>query len=424
MVLKMKHYQQLLFLLLFGFIFPCIGAETEIQQMTAMADRVILVTFVDRGITRSPIASLTTSYRSSNNYKTSTWSRNVAARLAEDYQLENLAEWPVTELGVQCVVFRIPEDRSMEEILTAVASNPQVESVQRMGVFKMYAIETKSNDPYYKLQSSMQALQLEGIHRSTTGNGIRIALIDTGVELNHPDLAGQISDTDDFTGEDSKRFSTDIHGTAVAGVIAAVKNNGTGIVGVAPDAEIIVLKACWLPQGMTRASCNSFTLALAINRAIKMNVDVLNLSLGGLSDPLVERLVDKAIEKGISVIAADPGSYRPGGRFPASKGNVISVFRALEQSGKNQLGKNTVIAPGINILTTIPPATYDFMTGCSISAGHVSGIVALLLEINPDLTPHDIMNLLVTTRKKTDSAGAGEVDLLAAITKLQGISPE
>lgn len=417
----MKHYQPLLLLLLLGFISPYTGAETEIQHMTAMADRVILVTFVDRGISRSSIASLTTRYRPINNYNTSTWSRNVAARLAKDYQLKNLAEWPVTELGVQCVVFEISDNRSMEEVLMAVASDPQVELVQQMGVFKTYATQVKNNDPYYKLQTGIQALHLEQVHRFTTGKNIRIALVDTGVELNHPDLDGQISSSYDFTKEKSKRFSIDKHGTAVAGVIAAIKNNSTGIVGVAPASKVIALKACWLQQGKTHATCNSFTLALAINRAIKMDVDILNLSLGGSPDPLVERLINKAIEKGITVVAADPGSYRPGGRFPASKENVISVFRALEQVGKNQLGNNSVIAPGIDILTTIPAATYDFMTGCSLAAAHISGIAALLLEINPDLSPHDIMNILVTTRKEGESQGTGKVDLFAAITRLQGI---
>ncbi len=417
----MRHYQQLMLVLLFGVVFPCMGAETDIQQMTAKADRIILVTFVDRGIMRGSFSSLTTGYRPSNNYKTSTWSRNVATRLATDYQLKNIAEWPVTELGVQCVVFEISDTRSMEEILTVLAKDSQVEMVQPMGVFKTYATQSKRKDPYYKLQTGVQALQLEQIHRITTGKNIRIALIDTGVELNHPDLTGQITDTFDFTKENSRQFSTDVHGTAVAGIIAAIKNNGIGVVGVAPNAEVLALKACWLQQGMTHATCNSFTLALAINKAIKMDVDILNLSLGGSPDPLVERLIDKAIEKGIIVVAADPGSYRPEGRFPASKKNVISVFRSLEQSGKKSLGNSTVIAPGIDILTTIPTATYDFLTGCSFAAAHISGIAALLLEINPDLTPQDIMNLLLASRKKGDSAGAGEVDLLAALIKLQRI---
>jgi subtilisin family serine protease len=315
----------------------------------------------------------------------------------------------------------ISDDHSLEEILTAVANDPQVEMVQRMGVFNTYATESHSKDPYSMLQTSLLALQLKKVHHFTTGKNVRIALIDTGVEINHPDLSGQISGTRDFTRDSSTtEFSTDKHGTAVAGVIAAIEGNGIGIIGVAPDSQVLVLKACWQRQGKDYASCNSFTLALAINQAIKMDVDILNLSLGGSLDPLVDRLIDKAIEKGITVVAADPGSYRPGGRFPAFKENVISVFRSLEQSENNQIANHTVIAPGIDILTTIPTDSYDFMTGCSFAAAHVSGIVALLLEINPDLSPQDIKNLLVTTRKKSDLA-AGKVDLLAAITKLQGV---
>jgi subtilisin family serine protease len=415
----MKHYQQLLLLLLLiGFIFPCKGDGTNLQHMTAMADRIILVTFVDRGITRSSIASLTTGYRPSNNYNTSTWSRNVAARLETEYHLKNLAEWPVTELGVQCVVFGVSDNHSMEEILTILAKDPQVELVQRMGIFNTYATQSSIKDPYYNLQTSAQTLQLEQIHRITTGKNVRIALVDTGVELNHPDLVGQILATADYSKGNTEQFSADVHGTAVAGIIAAIKDNDIGIVGVAPNAEIIALKACWIQQGVNQAVCNSFTLALAINKAIKMDVDILNLSLGGPNDPLVERLIDKAIEKGIIVVAADPGSYRPGGRFPASKDNVISVFRSLEQSGGKSLGNSTVIAPGIDILTTTPTATYAFLTGCSFAAAHVSGIAALLLEINHDLTPQDIINLLVTTQKGIDST-AGGIDLLAVINEAQ-----
>ncbi len=415
----MRHYQQLLLVLLFGVVFPCNGAETDIQQMTAKADRTILVTFVDRGIMRSPFSSLTTGYRPSNNYKTSTWSRNTATRLSADYQLKNIDAWAVTELGVQCVVFEFSDTRSMEEILTLLAKDPQVEMVQPMGVFKTHATKSKRKDPYSKFQTGVQSLQLEQVHRITTGKNIKIALIDTGVELNHPDLAGQISTTGDFTKEHAKQFSTDLHGTAVAGIIAAIKNNGIGGVGVAPDAEVLALKACWLQQGMTHATCNSFTLALAINKAIKMDVDILNLSLGGSSDPLVDRLIDKAIEKGIIVVAADPGLYRSEERFPASKKNVISVQLSRKQSETKSLDNNTIIAPGIDILTTIPTATYDFLTGSSFSAAHVSGIAALLLELKPDLTPQAIMNLLISSRKKDDSVGAGDVDLLAALTLLQ-----
>jgi subtilisin family serine protease len=119
------------------------------------------------------------------------------------------------------------------------------------------------------LQTSAQTLQLEQIHRITTGKNVKIALVDTGVELNHPDLIGQISTTADYTKGNTEQFSADVHGTAVAGIIAAIKDNNIGIVGVAPNAEIIALKACWIQQGVSQAVCNSFTLALAIKKRSK-----------------------------------------------------------------------------------------------------------------------------------------------------------
>jgi subtilisin family serine protease len=390
--------------------------------MASLAKNTILVTFVDRTITRRPIASLTGSYRPSNNYKSSTWSRNITAKLAREYQLRSVFEWPISELGVQCVVYEISDDKSVDEVLKTLAGDMQVESVQRMGIFKMHATTASYRDPYYKLQANMHDLRLEEVHRLTTGKNVKIALIDTGVDLNHPDLKGQISPANNFTGHISKEFSGDLHGTAVAGIIAARANNGIGIVGVAPDSRVIAIKACWPhKQGMFQATCNSLTLALAINRAIKMGVDILNLSLGGPPDPLVDRLIDAAIAKGITVIAADPGIDGAGQRFPASMKNVIAAAttRWLSKETERSKQNHTITAPGIDILTTIPQATYDYISGCSIAAAHVSGVVALLLEINPDLSPHEILNLLETTKKQLDSGGSGEIDILAAISKLQ-----
>lgn len=420
----MKQYPLLLVLLWCGLLSPCISAEpdtVDMQLLASVAKKTILVTFVDRTIIRRPIASLTSSYRS-NNYKNSTWSRNIAAKLAKDHQLKNRFEWPITELGIQCVVYEIPDNRSVDDVLKLLADDEQVESVQRMGIFNMHTATANYKDPYYKLQANMHNLRLEEAHRLTTGKNIRIALIDTGVDFHHPDLQGQISPANNFAGNISKEFSVDLHGTAVAGVIAALANNGIGIVGVAPDSRVIAIKACWPnKKGTLEASCNSLTLALAINRAIKMGVDVLNLSLGGPTDPLVERLIIAAIAKGITVIAADPGTNQLAQRFPASMKNVIAAAttQQLSKDAKRSKQNHSITAPGIDILTTIPQATYDYISGCSIAAAHVSGIVALLLEINPNLTPHEILDLLETTSKQPAAGGAGEIDILAAISNIK-----
>jgi len=391
------------------------------QRVISTEKRTILVGFVDRSITRPPMASLTRSYRHNNNYKSSTWSRNIATSLAEEFHLKNISEWPMTEIGIHCIVYEVPEEMSVNEVLDALAKDKRVEIAQPMRVYDLQKTTISYKDPYYSLQINVQHLRLPEAHRLATGKNVKIALVDTGVEYNHPDLAGQISPDENFTGETSKEVSGDLHGTAVAGVIAAKANNGIGIVGVAPDAEVVAIKACWARNGdMLPSSCNTFTLALAINRAIKIGADILNLSLSGPPDPLVGLLIKAAIAKGIIVIAADPVQRSIDMRFPASMDRVIAAHMATDQS----ILKNSIPAPGVDVLTTVPKSTYDFISGCSLAAAHITGIVALLLELNPDLSSYDILKLLKATQRNTNTADELEtIDPLAALSELGARDP-
>jgi subtilisin family serine protease len=177
--------------------------------------------------------------------------------------------------------------------------------------------------------------------------------------------------------------------------MVARKDNGTGIVGVAPDAKLIALKACWPDQADSiEAVCNSFTLALAVNAAIKSGVNILNMSLTGPYDPLLELLLNKAMEKGIIVVAADTGLDSDNERFPASLKNVISVQTSKQPDPHHITLAQLISAPGDKVLTTLPHGTYDFISGSSIAAAEVSGIIALLLEIKPDLTLAEIRLIL------------------------------
>jgi subtilase family protein len=396
----MKSYNFLLFLLLT--VFSTLTYSDELAfDTTAFAafsdhqttERILLIGFPDQHMHRIQRASISSSYRRRGSYQSSTWSERITSNIENEYHLQKLTEWPMTEVGVHCAVYLVPADQSMEKIIAELVQDERVQIVQRMHQFKTRIHQY--NDPYFILQKNLHEIQINLVHSIATGRNVTIAMIDTGVDTEHPDLAGQIEVAKNFAVGISSSFANDMHGTAIAGTIIAHKDNSTGIVGVAPNARLIALKACWPDKiDSFAATCNSFTLALAINAAIKLGVDILNMSLAGPPDPLLEILLKQAIKKGIIVIAACPSALEDNMHFPASLENVISVMSERSSRSDNTKQKYSFSAPGIDILTTLPHGTYDFVSGSSLSAAQVSGLVALLLELKPDLTLDEIYQIL------------------------------
>jgi len=375
------------------------------------ADRLLLVAFSDNTINSIKGTASPTSYRQRGGYQSSTWSERVTSQLADDYGMEKMTEWPMTEVGAHCVVYRIADNASMPQAIERLSKDDRVEIVQTMNVFKTKA--HYDNDPYFKLQTNLQQMQISMAHGRATGKDITIGMIDTGVDLDHPDLSGQISQNQNFAKDISASFSTDIHGTAVAGIMVAKRDNAKGIVGVAPNAKLVALKACWPDKkDVIEAVCNSFTLALAVNTAIKEGVDVLNMSLTGPQDPLLALLLKKAMSKGIIVVAADTGT---GENFPASLKDVISVqsIKAMPDTIAR-----SITAPGDKVLTTLPHGTYDFISGSSIAAAEVSGVVALLLEVKPDLTLAEVHAILQKSKLISNGSAIAGVNANVALNTL------
>jgi subtilisin family serine protease len=338
--------------------------------------------------------------------------RQVAERLATKYGLKVIDGWPVTALGVDCFVMEASGNAGLAQIVERLSQDPNVESAQAMQLFHLLG----HNDPLYPLQPSAKLWHLDELHKITTGIRVRVAEIDTSVDVNHPDLTGRVAVARNFV--DGPSDVAEWHGTAIAGIIAARADDGIGIAGIAPESKFMALRACWraTKSGETAAVCSSFTLAKALQFALDENAQVINLSLGGRRDRLLERLLDIAVSRGITiVVAVDP---EPGnGGFPASHRGVLAV---AGDDGHDVAGA-ILLAPGRDIPTTMAGQKWGFVTGSSFAAAHVTGLVALLRDVAPDLRPDQLREALAprVLRGASDDR-RGIVDACEAVRKAAG----
>ena len=164
-------------------------------------------------------------------------------------------------LGVRCFVAQLPAGRAAEEVVDRLNADARVEWAQPMFQYRVLG----HNDPTMACRRPRRFCGWTSCTRCDR-KGVRIAEIDTGVDLRHPDLQGQVVDVQNFV--DGNSYAAEVHGTAIAGIIVAKADNGIGIVGVAPGV-LLSLRACWQPSDATSAVCSSFTLAKAMQYALR-----------------------------------------------------------------------------------------------------------------------------------------------------------
>ena len=300
--------------------------------------------------------------------------------IASDYGLRRVDGWLITSLGIYCEVYELAPEHDPAELMARVGQDTRIDSVQAMNVFETEGV--LYNDPYAGLQPALSELAIDAAHARATGRGVRVAVIDSLVDDRHTDIRGRVAVSRDLVASHPPLGRAEVHGTATAGIIASVANNAEGIVGVAPDAAIVALRACWTVDAVTgRARCSSLSLAQALGASLELGVDVINLSLSGPRDPLLERLIDAALAEGVIVVAAWPDDESDGD-FPASHSGVIAVGA----SGAATPGPPGLLrAPGREVLSTAPEADYAFFSGNSMSAAFVAGVAALLVEQRPGI---------------------------------------
>jgi subtilisin family serine protease len=350
----------------------------------------------------------------------------IVEKLEKEFQLKRLKDVQLSSISKVLVLFRSKPKNLLPELILKLQRHLQVESVQPNFIYRGSNAQTGDSE---SSQYGPRLIRADRAARYSTGKGIRIALIDTGVD-EHEDLKDRVIERANFT--DDKDYRQDIHGTIIAGIISANPHNGFGINGIAPDASIISIKVLKQASASdsTATTSNSFAAVQGLLFAIRKKANVANLSFGApRRDSIMADTVMAAVRGGMVVVAA-AGNSGPQGRpdYPAALDGVIAVSAVGRD--KMPYASGTVgdyidlTAPGIGIHSTWPGNAFRDSKGSSEAAAHVTGVVALLLEKKPNASPIEIKNLLERTstdlgpKGKDNVFGSGLVNACKALEEL------
>jgi subtilisin family serine protease len=312
--------------------------------------------------------------------------------LARRHALRRIEAHNLALSGTTIHRWQITDSRSVAEVIHSLERETGVLAAQPNYQFslvdqKMIAIADLEAEQY-----AVRKLHLPQAHRLATGRNVVIAVIDSGVDVLHPEITGAVVETFDAARSQEPAHQ---HGTATAGVIVAHAR----LRGAAPSARILAIRAFAAtgktPQGTT------LVLLRAIDWAVSHGARVINMSFAGPTDPELARVLSSARQKGIILIAA-AGNAGPKSRplFPASDINVIAVTATNAEDKRlsmANIGDHIALAaPGADILAPAPSGNYQFISGTSIACAYVSGIAALLLERKSDLTSDSVRKLLMS----------------------------
>jgi subtilisin family serine protease len=323
--------------------------------------------------------------------------------------------------GGRLVHFRTAGDvsdaiRSLETEKIGIAQPNYVFKLQQDA--RVAALPPKADPNQY----APDKLHLREAHAIASGANVTVAVIDSLVDTSHPDLAGSVvGQFDAVTATDTP----DEHGTGMTGAIAGHRR----LLGVAPRARILAIHA-FTPDAKHPQQATTQSIVAGIDWAIARGAKIINMSFAGPYDPVLQMALKKAHEKNVILIAA-AGNMGPQSPplYPAADENVIAVTAVDEKDAllpqANQGPHVALAAPGVNVWEATPHASYNFTTGTSVAAAHVSGAAALILERNPGIDPAALEDALYTTARdlgppgRDPQFGYGLVDPYRALTVLE-----
>jgi hypothetical protein len=346
-----------------------------------------------------------------------------ADELARRHRLTRIGSQDFPLIGTALSLFRINDLRSVETVRTELAADTGVRSVHLNFRYVLQdqkpAPALTEGDPE---QYALAKLRLPEAHALSRGIGVIVAVIDSGIDATHPELADTIADGFDALGS---KEGPHVHGTGIAGAIVSHAR----LMGSAPAAKILAIRAFGAaPSG---AESTSFIILKSLDFAASRGAQIVNMSFAGPKDPLVERGIAAAAAKGMVLIAAggNAGPKSPP-LYPAANSNVIAVSATDARDklfpASNRGGHIALAAPGVDIFLPAPDGKYQMTSGTSFAAAYISGLAALMLERNPQLRPDEVRAILTKTARdlgapgRDDLFGAGEADAFGAVTAVAG----
>jgi hypothetical protein len=353
------------------------------------------------------------------NISTTTSARAVDD-IARKYRLTRLDMQDFTLTQRRLARLRINDGRPVRSVIRSLRSDARVLGAQPNYLFAMQEAATAplAADP---AQYFLAKLRLIEAHAFAKGERVLVAVIDSTIDANHPDLAGVIEASFDATGAADKPH---FHGTGIASLIAA---HGK-LTGAAPAVRLLAANAFG-----ASASGTSLNILKGLDWAGKSKANVVNMSFAGPADGEVQKMLAALRANGIVLIAAagNAGPKSPP-LYPAADPNVIAVTATdMDDNPFAQANRGThiaVAAPGVSILAAAPDGGYQMQSGTSFAAAQVSGIAALIIESNPKLDAAAVRRILMSTAHDLgppghdDQFGSGLADALAAV-KAAGPKP-
>jgi len=315
--------------------------------------------------------------------------------------------------------WRIDDGRSVADVIRALSAEQRISAAQPNFTFTLQEESKSATGEGEPAQYAAAKLHLAEAHRLANGDNVLVAVIDSGIDASHPELAGIVAGSYDAIPGDTRPHP---HGTAVAGAIGA---HGK-LIGVAPRVRLLAIRA--FGAGVEQEG-TTFGIIEGLDWAVAHGARVVNMSFAGPADPALQEALAKARKKGLVLIAAagNAGPKSPPA-YPGADPNVIAVT-ATDRDDRlfaraNRGSYIALAAPGVDILTPAPNGAMQLATGTSIAAAHVSGIAALLLERKPSLRPDELRKILLTSAKhmgekpRDNDFGAGLADALDALSAL------